>query len=221
MWRAVDTLAKQPESSAISSQFRPGLQRGKTMSINRYWRNSFFKVILTLGLAGVFSGCVVSFTNPLPASQPTRLDERLLGKWEGTDEHGNNMSARFERGSKRETVVSLPGLGDQDSELRMVSTSISGTDYMILRVNDPQRGKDYVIGRYSIADDKLTVCLLNADKVKQAIKRGELKGGVDSSQWGGAVITESPRRIMALLKSPRTQGLFTCLNALKKTSGGG
>jgi hypothetical protein len=54
------------------------------------------KIVIAAALAALLSGCVVSFTNPLPASQPVGRDDRLLGKWEGRDEQNNPVSIQFE-----------------------------------------------------------------------------------------------------------------------------
>ena len=187
------------------------------MSSTRYEVGSFCKVALTLLFAATLSGCVVSFSNPLPASQPIGSDERLIGKWEGQDEQGNNIWARFESGSNHEIKVSLSGsLGYRNPVFRMVTTKISGNDYMILRLNDPYDNRDYMVGRYSTNDDKLTVCLLNVQKVKEAIKKGKLKGEVDLSPWGGATITESSKNVVTFLGSRNSKDLFTCLGELKK-----
>lgn len=182
-------------------------------------RRMVVKIAIAAALATMLSGCVVSFINPLPASQPVGRDDRLLGKWEGQDEHNNPVSTQFEPGSKSETKVSVSGsLGHQNPIFRMVTTKISGNDYMILRLNDPQANKDYMVVRYSISDDKLTVCLLNVDRVKEAIKKRKLKGQVDYSQWGGAIVTEGSRGVVAFLRTATSKDLFTCLPELKKAT---
>src|SRR5713101_6304716 len=99
--------------------------------INMGYRiSTFCKVAVTLSLATTLSGCVVIFSNPLPASQPTGYDERLLGKWEGQDEQGNHIWVRFESASDHEMKVFLPGdLGYQNPVFRMMATKLSGDDY--------------------------------------------------------------------------------------------
>src|SRR5438128_9551067 len=172
--------------------------------------NNSCNLALTLTLAAGLSGCVVSFTNPLPASQPLGRDERLLGKWEGQDEQGNAGWFRFEIGSANEMNVSASGdLGHRNPAFRTVTTKISGSDYMILWLNDADI-KDYIIARYSTNENKLTVCLLSVDKVRDAIKKRKLKGQFDYSPWGGAIITESSKHVLDLLKSPESKDLFTC-----------
>jgi hypothetical protein len=178
--------------------------------------NNFCKLALTLTLAAGLSGCVVSFTNPLPASQPLGRDERLLGKWEGHDEQGNAGWFRFEIGSANE--MNVFGSGDLGHPaFRAVTTKISGSDYMILWLNNADI-KDYIIARYSTNENKLTVCLLSVDKVRDAIKKRKLKGRFDYSPSGGALITESSKRVLDLLKSPHRKDLFVCLPELKKVS---
>ena len=176
------------------------------------------KLVLTLAVAAGLSGCIVTFSNPLPASQPLGRDERLLGKWEGSDEGGNAGWFRFEHGSANDINVFASGdLGNRSPALRMVTTKISGSDYMVLRLNDADI-KDYIIARYSINEDKLTVCLLVVDKVRDAIEKRKLKGWFEHSPWGGVTITESSKRILDLLKSPDSKNLFVCLPEMKKVT---
>ncbi len=187
--------------------------------ITRPHLNNFFVLFVAIVSPTFLSGCVVSFTNPLPSTQPTRVDERLLGEWEGKDEAGTQTWVRITKASGHEMDVSLRGFPDfENTKLRVLTTSISGSDYMIIRVGDPDRRKDYMIAKYTLGDDKLTVCMLNAQKIKEAIKKRTLKGNVGDAQWGGAVITESSNHIVKFLTSPNTKDLFACLPELKKAS---
>ena len=174
------------------------------------------KIIFAAALASMLSGCVVVFTNPLPASQPIGHDERLLGKWEGEDEQGNSGWIRFEMPTDQIDIFLSGDWGYHNPAFRAVTTNISGDNHMILRVNDPALGKEYMVVRYSINGDTLTLCLLNADKVRAAIKDRKIKGKLGYSQWSGAVITESSKNVLGFLKSPGSKDLFTCLLKSKK-----
>ncbi|HEX6187328.1 MAG TPA: hypothetical protein VFZ40_04555 [Pyrinomonadaceae bacterium] len=166
----------------------------------------------------VLSGCVVVFTNPLPVSQPLGLDKRLLGRWAGKDEQGNDYSIRFETRANGNTVVSLPDVGYRNPLFRVVTTEISTVNYLILRLDDPSDDKTYMVGSYSIGGDSLTICLLNEDRIRAAIKQGRLKGKLANSPWGGATITENSKSVLAFLASPNSKDLFTCPGELKKVA---
>jgi hypothetical protein len=104
------------------------------------------KLILVLSLALTLSGCIVTFTNPLPASQKHGRDERLLGRWTVTDDQGTPHFAVFEKRSDREMTLSLPGhfLGTESPRFRVATTKISDKDHMILRLDDPNSTDDYL-----------------------------------------------------------------------------
>jgi hypothetical protein len=75
-----------------------------------------------------------------------------------------------------------------------------------------------MVGSYSISGGSLTVCLLNEDRIKAAIKQGRIKGKLVNSPWGGATITENSKNVLAFLASPNSKDLFTCLPELKKVA---
>jgi hypothetical protein len=144
----------------------------------------------------------------------------LVGTWEGIDEQKNRIWARFEPGKNHGLNLAWSGLGGANPEFRVTTTKVSGSDYMMLRLSDPNNDKDYIVGRYSVDDSKLTICLLNGDKIKQSIKDGKLKGQISNSQWGGVVITENSTGVFNFLRSPETANLFSCIPELKKATSG-
>ncbi len=73
-----------------------------------------------------------------------------------------------------------------------------------------------MVAKYTIGDESLTVCLLNADKVAAEVKQGKLKGRLGYSSWGGVTVTESSKKIFNLLNSPTNKDLFSCLGELRK-----
>jgi hypothetical protein len=177
------------------------------------------KLIVALLLVVPVTGCVVSFTNPLPASQQLSRDERLLGRWTASDEQGNPYWIRFEKRSDAEITVSLPErLGYHNPLFRVSTTKVSDREYMILRMDDPNANKDYMVVRYSINGVTLKVCPLNVDRVKEAISKRKLKGRIEYTLWGGAAITESPKRVLDFLNSRDSEVMFTCLPEFNKAS---
>ena len=53
--------------------------------------------------------------------------------------------------------LSWSGVSGQKPEFQVVTAKIGGSDYMFLRLNDPDNNKDYMVSKYSIAEDRLTV----------------------------------------------------------------
>lgn len=177
-----------------------------------------FLRISGVALFGILlSGCLVTFTNTLPNSQPTRQDKRLFGTWDGQDQEGNHVLFRFKGDSNRETKVSLRGdSGFRNVDFRMVTTTIEGSDYMVLTLAGPGNDKEHIIAKYVVKDVELQICILDVQKVKAAIARGNLKGEVGQSLESGATVTASPKEILLFLKSPSSKELFTCSQELRK-----
>src|SRR5215471_290824 len=167
------------------------------------------KLILVLLTTLTFPGCFISFKNPLPASQKLARDERLLGKWNGTDK-GKPYSVYFGKSSHGEMTVAIPENPSYRNPLcQVMTTKISDRDYMIFLPDDP-RDHDYMVARYSLGGVTLKVCMLDSDRVKEAIKQRKLKGSFDYAPWGSALITESSEAVLKFLKSSDGQAMFIC-----------
>ena len=109
---------------------------------------SVIRLFVVLAFATLLSGCIVTFTNSLPNSQPTGRDDRLTGVWKGQDQEGNEVLLRFEGETNRETKVSLTGgSGFRNVDFRMVTTKIEGCDYMVLTLAGPGNDKGHIIAK--------------------------------------------------------------------------
>lgn len=169
-------------------------------------------------LANLLSGCLVTFTNPLPKSQPTGQDERLFGTWDVQDQEGNHVLVRFERGSNRETKVTFTGgSGFRDFDFRMVTAKIEGRHYMVLTLAGSSNDKEHIIAKYVVKDGEMALCILDVQKTRAAIARGTLKGENGESLQSGTTITASPKDVLAFLRSPGSNDLYAC-QELKKLS---
>jgi hypothetical protein len=109
--------------------------------------------ISTIGfLAGcsiLFSGCMVSLTDPLPGARDFPADAKLLGRWSGTDEQGNAGFIQFDKAGAKEITVSVFGkdsdLGYKNPVFRLKTTKIGSFDYLVLRANDREAPPVYTI----------------------------------------------------------------------------
>ena len=167
------------------------------------------KIILVAALAGMLSGCLVLFTNPLPASQPMGRDQRLLGKWEAKDEYANSSWIRFEMSANHIDVFASGDLASHSPAFRMLTTDISGRTYMILRFPDRDLWKYYLVASSSINGDKLTVCLMDAEKTVAAINDHKIKGTIGRTMGVGPTINENSNNVLRILQSPDSKDLFT------------
>jgi hypothetical protein len=189
------------------------------MNITRSKLISFCRICFVFSYAAIFSGCFVVFTDLPPKSLIIKEDKRLLGRWAGQDQ-GNRYFVQFDR-SNREINISLFGeksdLGYRNPIFRMVTTKVDGYCYMILRPTDSPDSEGYLIAKYIVTDDKLTIWMLNVDRVKKPIMEGNLRGEIGTGMFAAVTITEGSEKITALLKSPEND-LFMRVGEFEKVA---
>ena len=170
----------------------------------------------------LFSGCVVSFTDPLPGSRHFAVDSKLLGRWSGADEQGNAGFIQFDKAGPKEIAVSVFGkdsdLGYKNPVFKLKTTKIGSFDYLVLRPNDPEAHPDYTLARYSVDKNKLKIWIMSLEKVKDAITRSQLKGRVSGGPYAGAIIDSRSSDVVRLLKDKRSNDLFVFLGEYEKVT---
>src|SRR5437588_13074223 len=168
----------------------------------------------------LISGCMVNFTDPLPGSRDFTADAKLLGRWSGTDEQGNAGFIQFDKTGSREIAVSIFGknsdLGYKNPIFKLTTTRIGSFDYLVLRPNDSEARPDYTIARYSIDKNKLKIWLMSIEKVREAIKNGQLQGSAGGGPYGGVVVTSSANDIVRFINRPESEALFAYFGEYQK-----
>ena len=168
----------------------------------------------------LFSGCMVSFTDPLPGSRHFAADSKLLGRWSGTDEQGNAGFIQFDKAGPAEIAVSVFGkdsnLGYKKPVFKLKTTKIGSFNYLVLKATDPEAHPDYTLTRYSVDKNKLKLWILDLEKVKAAIARGQLKGRTSGGPYAGAIIESPSSDLVRLLKDKHLNDLFVLLGEYEK-----
>ena len=100
----------------------------------------------------------------------------------------------------------------------MVTTNINSRNYMILRYVDVSKARGFQIAKYEIDSDKLTIWILDLEKIKQAVKEGKLKGEIGTGMLPGVEITDGWAKINALLKSPNSDDFFVRVGEITKVT---
>jgi len=76
--------------------------------------------------------------------------------------------------------MSISAFGDditeQNPAFMMFTTRLGKHDYMNLSPTDEYKGKGFLIVKYAVSGDELTLWILDDDKVKNAITQGRIKG---------------------------------------------
>src|SRR5262245_7218805 len=102
----------------------------------------------------VFSaGCVAVFTNPLSNPQDSKLDQRLIGRWQSKEEANKSAYIQFDAASKVQLNVSLSGKEASERNLGFTAftTKLGARTYLNLNPTDEDRDKGYLIARYDIS----------------------------------------------------------------------
>jgi len=161
----------------------------------------FVRALAFLLVACVLSGCTVVFLNPLSSPQDATPDKRLLGKWVAKEKKNSGVYLQVDREPNGEMRISSFGgeNTEQDSPFTMFTTRLGRHYYMNLNATDEDRGKGYLIAKYAVRGDELTVWILDADKVKSAITQGKIKGQ-PGGRLGITTISDSPEKIASLLE---------------------
>jgi hypothetical protein len=174
------------------------------------------RISLLVLIALSLSGCQVVFTN-LPAAKP-REDKALRGRWTSEEKEKEAMTVQFEKRNREEVNVSfLPaGPGEKNPVFTARLFEIGGRSYMGLNPTDADRDKGFLIVRYEISGDELTVWLLNSDKVTNLIKQKTISG--EGGQTG-ATVTESADSVSRFLQSSEGQDAFEVFGKFRRARG--
>jgi hypothetical protein len=166
---------------------------------------SFYKACLVVACALALSACEVTFINPLPASLATGPDHRLVGRWLGRNDDGNPEYLRFVVGRDGELNI-LFDSNEPNSGFRATTLKIDGAGYLaLMKVGDG--GKyGYLLAKYVITGKRMKVWLMDAGKVKQAIRDGKLKGVIGNESYAGVTVTDTTEKILSFIKRAGDDG---------------
>ena len=173
-----------------------------------------FTISLLVVIAVALAGCQVVFTN-LPAGK-TREDKALRGRWNSEEKDKEAMTVQFEKGSRGEVNVSfLPAKpGDKNPVFTAKLFELGTQSYMALTPTDAEdRGRGFLIVRYEISGDELSVWIPNSEKVAALIKQKRLSGEGGQSS---ATVTENSENVSRFLQSKDGQEAFEVFGKFRK-----
>lgn len=174
--------------------------------------------VLKISLLGVmalaFAGCDVMFTN-LPAVK-TKEDKALRGLWIGEEkDKKEEMIVQFEKGQRGELNVSfLPAKpGDKNPMFTAKRFELGTYSYLALNPTNEDRDKGFLIVRYEISGDELSVWMPNSARVGDLISQKKVAGQAAQSS---ATITESADGVSRFLQSKEGQETFEVFGKFRK-----
>ena len=212
---------------SFASILRDALCLGeRTMKIHR--------IALAFAAAFLLAGCLpVTSKTPIGTTAGLGADEALYGTWKGHSQDADNKTDGYfhfmkgKDGTITALVVLAAGSQDDGWTAFNVRTAKLGANRTMNAAETfdkdaPAEGSlknTNIPLLYTINGKKLTLYLLDEDKVKEAIKAGKIAGTVESGNFGDVKITADGPALDAFMATPDAVKLFKVFIVLKRTLG--
>ncbi len=157
----------------------------------------------------LLSGCLVTFKEPLPASEPA--PKGLLGKWTSTNAWGEPLNLELTRiADNRYQAVSYYRARPKEREAYPFTLSHHGNRWYLSAKVPAQFGGHFTIGGFELTDKhELVVYNLDLDQINQAMKQKALSGESFQTNDGDGVLIDSHMdQVAAYLDDPANSDVF-------------
>ena len=157
----------------------------------------------------LLSGCLVTFKEPLPESDPA--PKGLLGKWTSTNAWGEPMNLELTRlGDNRYQAVSYFKAKPKTREAYPFTVSRHGDRWYLSAKVPAQFGGHFIIAGFELNDQhELVVYNLDLDQVKQALGQKVFSGeGFQTDDGEGVLIDSRMDQVFAWLDDPANSDVF-------------
>ena len=157
----------------------------------------------------LLSGCLVTFKEPLPTSDPA--PKGLLGKWTSTNAWGEPMNLELTRiGDNRYQAVSYFKAKPKEREAYPFTVSRHGSRWYLSAPLPAKLGGHFILAGFEF-DEKheLVVYNLDLEQIHQAIGQKALHGSTVETIEGAGVLVDSPmEQVFAYLDDPANADVF-------------
>ncbi|MFJ2488389.1 hypothetical protein [Pseudomonas sp. NPDC087639] len=157
----------------------------------------------------LLSGCLVTFKEPPPASDPA--PKGLLGKWSGINAWGEPMSLELTRvGNDRYQAVTYFKAKPREREAYPFTVSHHGSRWYLSAKVPGRFGGHYTIAGFELTDKReLVVYNLDLEQINQAIQHKALDGQAFQTDDGDGVQVDSNLdKVFAYLDDPANSDVF-------------
>ena len=164
-------------------------------------------VVIALSFLSL-SGCLVSFKEPLPQSDPA--PKGLLGKWTSTNAWGEPMNLELTRiGNNRYQAVSYFKAKPKEREAYPFTVARHGNRWYLSAKVPAQYGGNFTIAGFELNDkQELVIYNLDLEQIRQALGQ-HLQGEPFSTDDGdGVLVSSSMDQVFAYLDDPANSDVF-------------
>ncbi|MFU2327581.1 hypothetical protein [Pseudomonas sp. NFX98] len=157
----------------------------------------------------LLSGCLVTFKEPLPTSEPA--PKGLIGKWTSTNAWGEPVNLELTRvGDNRYQAVSYFRAKPKEREAYPFTVARHGSRWYFSAKVPAQFGGNFTIGGFELTDKhELVVYNLDLEQIKQALGQKILGGqNFQTDDGDGVLIESSMDQVSAYLDDPANSDVF-------------
>ncbi|MEO8490398.1 hypothetical protein [Pseudomonas sp.] len=173
--------------------------------------------VITLSFL-LLSGCLVTFKDPLPASQAA--PDALIGRWSSKNAWGEPLNLQITRaGGHRYKAVSYPKAKPGQRDEYLFSVSHHGGRWYLSAPLPAKLGGHFILAGFEF-DEKheLVVYNLDLEQIHQAIGQQSLHGSTVETVEGDGVLVDSPMsQVFAYLDDPANADVFVEAVRYKRT----
>lgn len=166
--------------------------------------------VVVIGLSFLLlSGCLVTFKEPLPASDPA--PKGLLGKWTSTNAWGEPMNLELTRiGDNRYQAVSYFKARPKEREAYPFTVSRHGSRWYLSAKVPAHYGGHFTLAGFELtAEHELVLYNLDLEQINQAIGQKSLGGETFKTDDGdGILINSSMDQVFVYLDDPANSDVF-------------
>ena len=167
-----------------------------------------WRVVIALSFL-LLSGCLVSFKEPLPASEAAPA--ALLGKWTSKNAWGEAQNLELTRiGPGRYQAVSYFKANPREREAYPFTVSRHGNRWYVSAKVPAQYGGHFTIAGFELTgQDELVIYNLDLDLINQAVGQKQLGGETFKTDDGEGVLVNSPmEQVFTYLDDPANSDVF-------------
>lgn len=181
------------------------------------------RLLLIALLTLSFSACYPEFAHPLSDPTLAKADDRLLGVWTLKKDHSQgymHISKTIE-GSSEIALIGYEKDGSIDiSKYKMFPTFIGNDSYMNLQaIDDKEVQKSYYLAKYQFTPDgQLKISLLDEDRLKVAIDKGQLSSETRDKNFGSRLINNDSAAVAQFLSEHQQDDLFVKYGKFQKVA---
>jgi hypothetical protein len=157
----------------------------------------------------LLSGCLVTFKEPIPASDPA--PKGLLGKWSSINAWGEPMNLELTRtGNERYQAVTWLKASPGERDAYPFTVSRHGSRWYLSAKVPARFGGQYTIAGFELTDKhELVIYNLDLEQINQAIKQQTLDGQAFQTDDGdGVQVDSSLDKVFAYLDDPANSDVF-------------